>query len=901
MSRIKFILYFLLVTIMYACEDKDVMVESQNIEVTAKILSSRTAYSSDNGITNVSWVTGDEIGLFSPNKNNIRYIAENSSENSSFKAFDNSLLAKEGDSIFAYYPYSYGFRNNKIVLPATSIQRYGDIGYNHGNILSETDLMIAKGKVEDGRVNLQFEHFHAFLKITLPLNLLDTTEERFGVAIESTEKICAINSVCSYDIKSETIDSINSFVSNRIVYYMDGVDTTKDEVTFYVAIFPQTENARISIKKAHYNSNFGFEDLLLYNKKAPKGGFQAGNVYTLRFGSEDMEWEYEKIRNALIAIYNATDGDNWKNNTNWCSDKPLDTWYGVHTLFPLDLGLGYNGLYGTLPKEVAILMDDARFMTFGDNGLHGKIPKEILNHPNWSKWGWEFIAQSLWLGGGFDFSEGVNLKTKDDNVSLFLKNSVTTVYDILKKNELTIVSRFIPLDEMGFPNGFVNLFLDYHNKGLGFVNVFSKYYDYSTSDFNNYIQRQLEYGFPEKITWVHGEFGNMSHGANDVMIFDKEGNLLNFLGGDLAIPSEWYVDQLKVMLKNKLGEPEEHPKYPQYCSTDYSMDGEVITLQKATIGQGIDLVFLGDGFVDKDMNSGGYYERTMQLAMENLFAYEPYQSLRNRFNVYAIKAVSATLVYDEQKPEDKAFWQKSDSYIFDYATKVPDINKEQLHVALIPRPNAIYEQSYCQMYSDGSFIALLYEIENVINHEVGGHGFGNLFDEYVGFAMENSILSEEEQTYLDNVWNDFGWGANVDWRNDASTVKWSHFLNDSRYANEGLGLYEGAYLYGHGAYRSTENSMMRYNDSPFNAPSREQIYKRIMQLSEGDDWKYDYEEFVKFDENSRNAASRSAEKLKTEAERKEYLKNHRPPTYIKGSWRDAMKTGNRNVVIPLRW
>jgi hypothetical protein len=29
-------------------------------------------------------------------------------------------------------------------------------------------------------------------------------------------------------------------------------------------------------------------------------------------------------REALIELYNATDGDNWKNNTNWCSDKPLD-------------------------------------------------------------------------------------------------------------------------------------------------------------------------------------------------------------------------------------------------------------------------------------------------------------------------------------------------------------------------------------------------------------------------------------------------------------------------------------------------------------------------------------------------------------------------------------------------
>jgi hypothetical protein len=49
--------------------------------------------------------------------------------------------------------------------------------------------------------------------------------------------------------------------------------------------------------------------------------------------------------------------------------------------------------------------------------------------------------------------------------------------------------------------------------------------------------------------------------------------------------------------------------------------------------------------------------------------------------------------------------------------------------------------------------------------------------------------------------------------------------------------------------------MMRFNDTPFNAPSREQIYKFIMQYSEGDNWVYNYEEFVKADERGRMEAA----------------------------------------------
>ena len=40
---------------------------------------------------------------------------------------------------------------------------------------------------------------------------------------------------------------------------------------------------------------------------------------------------------------------------------------------------------------------------------------------------------------------------------------------------------------------------------------------------------------------------------------------------------------------------------------------------------------------------------------------------------------------------------------------------------------------------------------------------------------------------------------------------------------------------------------MADNGANFNAPSRETIYKHIMQWSEGESWTYDYEEFVRAD------------------------------------------------------
>ena len=64
---------------------------------------------------------------------------------------------------------------------------------------------------------------------------------------------------------------------------------------------------------------------------------------------------------------------------------------------------------------------------------------------------------------------------------------------------------------------------------------------------------------------------------------------------------------------------------------------------------------------------------------------------------------------------------------------------------------------------------------------------------------------------------------------------------------EKLGVYEGAYTFERGAWRPSKDSMMNGSKSMFNAPSREAIYIRMHKLAFGASWKYDYEEFVKYD------------------------------------------------------
>ncbi len=80
----------------------------------------------------------------------------------------------------------------------------------------------------------------------------------------------------------------------------------------------------------------------------------------------------------LIKLYNATGGDNWKNNTNWLSKEPLNNWYGVRTYNRRvrEVSLGDNGLNGNIPPELGDLWGLHKLYLY-NNHFEGEIPFEL--------------------------------------------------------------------------------------------------------------------------------------------------------------------------------------------------------------------------------------------------------------------------------------------------------------------------------------------------------------------------------------------------------------------------------------------------------------------------------------------------------------------------------------------
>lgn len=323
-----------------------------------------------------------------------------------------------------------------------------------------------------------------------------------------------------------------------------------------------------------------------------------------------------------------------------------------------------------------------------------------------------------------------------------------------------------------------------------------------------------------------------------------------------------------------------------YVSTDYSEHGKIVTLQSHKEGAGIPIFIMGDGYSDRQME---LYEYDMNRAMEVFFSEEPYTSFRDLFDIYMVKLVSKHEGWVENDEYGdtalNCYFSGSDGRsisgdtgtVYSYVQQVVGENKLDDTLSIVIMNSNVYggtchmsQPYYCDKndYSCGKACCFFPLCGNdqtfagLLLHEACGHGFAKLGDEYFPETNSEDWITNYYY-YLCKDMEQFGWYKNVDVALNGETidetnVKWKHFINDSRYDNEDVGIYEGSYTFARGAYRSSDNSIMRHNTGGFNAPSREAIYYRIHKLAYGDKWVYNFEDFVTWDAKNRNKTSTAA-------------------------------------------
>lgn len=294
--------------------------------------------------------------------------------------------------------------------------------------------------------------------------------------------------------------------------------------------------------------------------------------------------------------------------------------------------------------------------------------------------------------------------------------------------------------------------------------------------------------------------------------------------------------------------------YKTWCKVsqydyEYNID-EVIPLQKATMGNGIDVVFVGDGWDGESISNGDYLE-LVQNQMEHFFDIEPYTTYRDYFNVYALvalsqeKGINTLNAYRDTKfmtiygggncSGIKPHLSVVKDVVFDYVTKYSPVSNSDLCKSLVILvPNSKDYGGCTQIYGDGSTISICCPSElqypndtrGIIQHEAGGHGFGKLADEKVLVNLFSDAETKDEI----RAFHDRGWYKNVSVSVKTQDVPWSHFIFDPEYSDY-VDVFEGAMGYSRGVWRSEQNSCMNLGIPYYNAISRQEIVRRILDYS----------------------------------------------------------------------
>jgi len=590
-----------------------------------------------------------------------------------------------------------------------------------------------------------------------------------------------------------------------------------------------------------------------------------------------------KERAALIAIYNALDGDNWTKKQNWCSDKPLDEWEGVRTYgmhYVQTLELYYNNAKGVLPADICKLNKLLQLTLYSNTDSPVLfVDESVCNLPALTFLNTDRIGMKE---GFWDNIHKMNsLKQFTYSAHIVIPNPNKVKESIWELKNLERLSLFGCEVEMTPRIGNMKSLIDLDMFGVEIKGDLPSEIENCT----NLKKLIIHYGYnctpgPGREHITTHMIGTIPPGIGKLVNLEE----LDLAYNDLSGPVPADLSKLTKLKKLKLDGnrltgviPESvrsHTNwqswdatgniYPQQTgygfittipeSTDFSQNGRVFKVHSATKGPGINIVIAGDGFIDTEIGDGKVYDVSMRAAADYFLNIEPYKSYNEYFNIFYIRAVSrqqgmslnnSTL---DTKFSIRNVGVKSTSLAVntEYVSSfVKSAGLDDSRVIIISN-SKIYAGTCHFINSEGKIktIALctLEDMENVLHHEANGHGFGLLADEYVtNFitipeAQVSTLRSEQSGGLL---WQ------NVDFTSDKSAVKWKNFFGRTGY--ESVGVYEGANYYRFGVWRSEESSCMVDNRSHFNAPSREAIVKRIRSMS-GE--QFNFEDFIIKDQSA---------------------------------------------------
>ena len=232
----------------------------------------------------------------------------------------------------------------------------------------------------------------------------------------------------------------------------------------------------------------------------------------------------------------------------------------------------------------------------------------------------------------------------------------------------------------------------------------------------------------------------------------------------------------------------------------------------------IHLAYLAEGYRPEEM---GTFIQDVKMAMEALFAHEPFKGMRDRFHIVAVKSPSKDSGASEP---GKGIWKNTalhSHWDTNYSERyLTTSNLKDMHDLLAGTPyEHILVLVNSERYGGGGILNsyLLSTIHNkwskpVVVHEFG-HSFAGLADEY---AYEN----EEVNMYPLDV---EPWERNITTKVNFKG-KWEEMIGKK----PGVGLVEGGGYKMKGVYRACNDCRMRTNEIPEFCPACQKALRDLI-------------------------------------------------------------------------
>ncbi len=285
----------------------------------------------------------------------------------------------ELDRNFAVYPYDAINRieNDESYL---TVPLYATQYYAEGSVGKGANVAVAVTKNSDDFL-LKFWNAGSFLRARVYGG--EYPIESLVLQGKNNENLAGMTKIVASDTEMPLLTVMDNEYASKTITLLCGADgveigETRDNATeFWIVLSPVTFSKGLTITVTDIEGNQMKRDYSV-QLSFPRNIY---NTTTFEFiPTHNVTKDNE--RNALIALYNSLGGGGWTNKANWCSDKPVEEWYGVTVNgegFVTGVSFENNNLLGTIPAEIGNLTNLKSLRIVGEPGVTGSIPEEICN------------------------------------------------------------------------------------------------------------------------------------------------------------------------------------------------------------------------------------------------------------------------------------------------------------------------------------------------------------------------------------------------------------------------------------------------------------------------------------------------------------------------------------------